>query len=279
MFNQKMENYLQCHNPRVIISKGVPFPSDEDVQKLLKEISAEHCVTQKLTPENFEIKVPAEFRSSIFAKSFITRFPPNKDTNTKYDNDDGQFDCRSFSLKEHGYYIHYDIGIPTQDQIELRRMGDNELCDNIHLDSTNVATHTLMETIGGFSAFSKQWFCDSCANKLKRLKNENKLRCKICRFTKIIPPIINIILDYCRIPFTLGKNNMAPYQISSLSDWVRFLRLWQYEYSIVWYINCNVKNPLYGWISAHGPESDTSLTENIQILEKKFLALFQKIDC
>lgn len=159
MFNRRIEIFLDCRDSRIIVPLGVPFPNDEELEKQLIYIDTYYRFYSKFTPENFQIKMPPEFRDSIFAKSFITKY-------RLIDDHEGQFICGSVSIDESfKLRIYYDQ-ICTRFDID---------CGKRICYCGNIGRYNLMEIIRGFNNLNIEWVCYSCAKKFGRLKT--KINC------------------------------------------------------------------------------------------------------
>lgn len=249
---------------RTIIYTGETFIDDEGIEAILKEMHSRYpeFSRDELTTDNFQIKMPISFRKSIFNNLFYTDF---KEKCSKYK-------CRVFSVKEQA--DRFDVkdmpALVDEDDVPVPYEQEkfNLTCDNC----TNQSTFHLMTNIKGTELVARKFprsFCNTCAKKVLTLENEQDIYSYLTNL--IIDPIVNIILNYCRLPFEILRIGTVPKNINALTDWIQFLSLGmgKYGFNTNWLINVNLKSPLYGWIL-----SDYGLylqfDESIEVLERKF---------
>jgi hypothetical protein len=223
-------------NPRFIKSTGIEFPKDDG-----------------------KIKVPIEFRQSIFNTSFLTHCDKEEDEDDGEDNNEyNEFKCGygndylpEFSKEANDYSNLF--GCPHSSQHSLKvgdYIGGLEDCGN------------------GRMAYS---FCSSCAKEY--LNSFSELKAEICHL--LIPEIANIILDYTSPPlFTLIKSSDKLVCTSQFSDWLQFLHVSLAEDSKTWFINCNLDSKFYGCVMMVDEQNDLFIMMKGIDSIKEFEAIF-----
>lgn len=257
MFKYQIYDYSSdCE--REIIYNGEQFPDDKTLEEMLRDIHKKHLEKYDGTlPENFQIKMPIEFRTSTFAKQFSTNIEL------------GGYECRMFSDQYQNLCDMFDTFDISEDHNATDKICQNDECQNF-------AKYKILEVVGGFGTTQGgflRYFCDSCAKNFNALENEICICEFIINSTKMISPIIRMILDYLKSPFTLGKIDEKDRKIGAFTDWVQFMFLYQDETSVAFLINCNLKSPLYSWVMTYDYCGQMQLVENIKTVEEKFKSL------
>jgi hypothetical protein len=119
-------------------------------------------------------------------------------------------------------------------------------------------------------------FCSSCAQEYKRPSKWVTELNRLNECTKLLPVLVNIILDYLAPPFTLIKNDEKLVLTSTYIDWVKFLHVDLEEDSKTWYINCNLDSLMYGCIMLLTEQNDLFITGKGVDDIKEFEQLFEK---
>jgi hypothetical protein len=302
------ENKLES---RFIKPTGIQFPSDEKVKMGMQETleRIRRCYKNSLdlikdlkVPER--VKVPEEFRQSIFNNSFLTFRQPGM----RSDEDDDEDNYASAAMGEK--YNEFECGYEPlsnfdEEMFEERCIKEAKDYSKLHGCSHLLTTAInksgrLMTKVGdgdgrtsgkigdyiagleicGNGSFAHT-FCHSCAQEYKRpsmLREQINLSIIGGGSGARLPSdIVNIILDYLAPPFTLINNNdqkLVP--TSTYIDWVKFLHVELEEDSKTWFINCNLDNPFYGCIMLLTDQNDLFITRQGVDSIKEFEQLFKK---
>jgi hypothetical protein len=297
-------------------SLTVEFPSDETIKRMMKECLTEmvrtcyfHKARDWKVPDR--VKVPEDFRNSIFNTSFYTDYDDCGD-NGHEENEKikirertpeeqnpliyNQFDCRC--LLTDNITIRNNIQIMTLQGYNDKTKTKTKVLDYSggrhcqHLgDNSGYKEESLFKTadyVDGFqfAGNGQHSFtcCQTCRDEYTSPQSssfeEKNMKKELSSCLTVILPtdLVNIIFDYLRLPpsFTLVKVDEELIQTSTYIDWVPFLTIFLEEDSKDWYINCNLDNPLYGCIMMCGNQNEMFVSSNkytIKDFETRFLEI------
>jgi hypothetical protein len=285
-----LDNDIANENETRFIKKtDVPFLSDEDVRVMMEKN------LEKIKAENWKVatrvKVPEEFRQSIFNTSFHTfREKTTDDTEEKDGKMPKEFDCKFIptdGIPKSKYRVYdvnhvHDCSIRhgcqhclTEKMVTSRRGYEENLSTFIKKDQGyfKIGDHVDGLNFLGNNGFAYT-FCKSCAQEYKRplaLKNEIETSAPC-----LLGVIVDIILDFSTPCFTLIKNDEKLIPTSTFIDWVNFLQLkGKDEKEKQWFINCNLDSSMYGCVMLLERDNLFITSKGVDSI-KEFEKLFEK---
>ena len=247
-----MPGFLCSENSHTIQPSNKEFISDSEIKILMDQIldflrkgggKEEKEEVEYVWATGWQVadrvKMPEEFRQSIFKKEFFTFDRLPQMDNEKY----GEYACAADTLEDTESDIFNDIandnnGIPDDHESDTNQCC--ELCDQ-------TAVFKIADTIGGFQMMTWDndiFYCQSCAEEFMKPAGLRKW----LRQTGLPAALAEIILDYCQPPFQFNRIDEPRIETSKYIDWVKFLTCDLCVDTRKWYINCNLNSKFYGHV-------------------------------